>query len=69
MTPTLPNANKLIADKDALKARVEAQNHAIGLVRDPEATAAQSRALILSEGVLPEDNIFSCGIISARDEE
>ena len=66
MTPTLPNANKFIADKNALNARVEAQNRAIGLVRAPDATAEQSRALILAEGVLPEDNLFSCGIISAR---
>lgn len=69
MMLTLPNVNKFIADKNALKARVEAQNHVIGLVRDPDATADQSRALILAEGVLPEDCLFSCGIISARDEE
>ena len=66
MTSTMPNANRFIADKNALKARVEAQNYAIGLVRDPDATADQPRDLILAEGVLPEDNFFSCGIISAR---
>ena len=39
MTPILPNANKFIADKNALKARVEARDHAIGLVHAPDATA------------------------------
>ena len=69
MNVAIPPANQYIADKNALKARVEAQNRAIGLVRDPDATAEQSRALILAEGVRPEDNVFSCGILSARDEE
>ena len=48
---------------------MEKQRELMGLVYDPTATAEQSRALILAQGVRPEDNLFSCGIIEARDEE
>lgn len=67
MDTNLPPASDLIADKDALIALVEAQNRAIGLVRDPADTAEQSGALILAEGIRPEDCVFSCGILSARE--
>jgi len=46
-----------------------AMNAEIGLEYDPTATAEESRRPILADGVLPEDNLFSCGIISARNEE
>ena len=69
MNATLLPANQFVADKDALRNHIEAQNRAIGLIRDPDATAEQSRALIRAEGVRTEDCIFSCGILSARDEE
>lgn len=61
--------SRLFSDKAALQRMVEEQNAAIGLVRDPHATAEEARALILAQGVQPEDNTFSCGIIAARDEE
>ena len=69
MTLALNKESVLTTNKEILQKMVEAQNTAIGLVRDPHATAEESRALILSEGVLPADNVFSCGILSARDEE
>ena len=69
MNSNLPPGSTLIADKNVLIALVEAQNIAIGLVRDPAATAEQSRALILAEGIRPEDCVFSCGILSAREGE
>ena len=62
-------APQYVADKKAPKAGVERQNLTIGLVRDLNATAEQSRALILAEGVRPKDSLFSCGIISARNEK
>jgi hypothetical protein len=63
------NPKSLFADKKRLQQLVAEQNALIGLVRDPTATAAESRAMILAEGVRPEENLFSCGIISARNEE
>lgn len=58
----------LSTDKKTLQRIVEEQNLLIGLVRDPNATAEESRKIILTEGVVPEDNIFSCGILSSRDQ-
>lgn len=59
----------LFADKEQLKKIMQEQHALMGLVYDPTATAEKSRAMILAEGVRPEDNLFSCGIIAARDEE
>ncbi len=59
----------LFADKEQLRKLMEKQRNLMGLVYDPAATAEQSRALILAQGVRPEDNLFSCGIIEARDEK
>ncbi len=60
--------SRLFSDKAALQRMVQEQNTAIGLVRDPYATAEEAQELILADGVRPEDNLFSCGIIAARDE-
>jgi len=70
MTAISDNKPKsLFSDKKRLQQLVAEQNALIGLVHDPTATAEQSRAMILTEGVRPADNMFSYGIISARDEE
>jgi hypothetical protein len=47
----------------------EEMNAQIGLRCDPKATPEEARRLIEAEGVRPEDNAFSCGILAARDEE
>ena len=59
----------LLADKELLRQIVLAMNAEIGLEYDPTATAEESRRMILADGVRPEDNLFSCGIISAGNEE
>jgi hypothetical protein len=41
----------------------------LGIEYDPTATAEQSRAMILADGVDPEERIFSRGIIEAREEK
>ena len=70
MTDSITISGKsLFADKKRLKELVAEQNAKIGVVYDANATAEQARALILADGVRPEDNVFSCGIISARDEQ
>ncbi len=69
MKTAASDVKTLLADKALLRKIVEEQNARIGLEYDPTATAEEARALILAEGVRPEDNVFSCGIIAARDEE
>ena len=48
---------------------VDEQNAKIGFVPVLTATPEQTQQLILALGIKPEDNLFSCGIIAARDEE
>ena len=57
-----------LADKKALIRILEEQDARLSLTHDPNATAAESRRLILADGVRPEDNSFSRGIIEAREE-
>lgn len=44
-------------------------NTRIGFIPDPNATAEQAQSLMLAQGIRPEDNIGSCGIIAAREAE
>jgi hypothetical protein len=59
----------LVADKKRLRQQMDGINRALGRVHDPKATAELSKEMILKDGVNPEDRLFSCGIISARDED
>lgn len=63
------NMKSLFADKRVLQRMVAEQYATAGLVYDPTATAEQARLLIMEDGVRPEDNLFSCGIIAAREQE
>jgi hypothetical protein len=56
-------------DKTEIQRIVAEQNQAMGFVPDPTATAEKAQAMMLALGIRPEDNIGSCGIIAARDEE
>ena len=55
-------------DKTEMRSLVAIANAEIGIIPDPSATPQIARALMIEDGVHPEDNIFSCGIIAARDE-
>lgn len=57
-----------LADKEELRRIVAEQNAKTGFVPDPTATAQRARAKMLAQGVRPEDNLGSCGIIAAREE-
>jgi len=59
----------LIVDKAKLRRLIEKRNAEIGLVYVANGTAAESRRLALQDGVRPEDNLFSCGILASREEE
>jgi len=63
-----PGLNSLFADKEKIKKAVEELYQTLGLIHDPTATAQRARALILADGVQPEDRLFSRGIIEAREE-
>ena len=55
-------------DKKAIQEVVARQHEAMGLTQEPMATAQLARKLMLELGIRPEDNLGSCGIISAREE-
>ena len=63
-----PDVKELFADKRALRNFIAEQNALIGFVKDPTATAEEAREMILADGVRPEGNLFSRGIIEARAE-
>ena len=65
----LPNTNPFFVDKKAIQKIVAEQNERMGFVKDPTATPQKAQEMMLALGIRPEDNIFSCGIIAARDEE
>ena len=56
------------ADKKAIQKLVAEQNAEMGFVKDPTATAEKAQEMMLALGIRPEDNLFSCGIIAAREE-
>lgn len=59
----------LLADKTAIQQVVAEVNAETGFIPDPTATPEKAQEMMLALGIRPEDNIFSCGIIAARDEE
>lgn len=62
----------LLADKAEIRRIVAEQNALSGFVPNPAATAQTAQALVgaclLARGIQPKDNIFSRGIIEAREE-
>jgi hypothetical protein len=56
-------------DKDLIRRIVAEQNERMGFVPDPTATAEKGRQMMLADGVQPDANVGSRGIIAARDEE
>lgn len=64
-----PSAKTWFADKKAIQKIVAEQNERMGFVPDPTATPEKVQEMMLALGIRPEDNIFSCGIIAAREEE
>ena len=53
-------------DKAKLRAFMAEVNARMGFVPDPSATAEEAQALILADGVRPEENLFSRDIIRAK---
>ena len=63
------DSTALFLDKAAIRRTVREQNKRAGFTPDPAATARKAQEMALSFGIRPEDNLFSCGIMAARDEE
>lgn len=63
----------LLADKAEMRRIVDAEYEKMGIPFDPTATAELAQELVgeclRTHGIKAEDNIFSRGIIAARDEE
>jgi len=56
-------------DKKAIQRLVAEQNERMGFIPDTNATPQKAREMIRALGIRAEDNLASCGIIAARDEE
>jgi|GEM_PF-5087442 len=56
-------------EREKLRAILHNLYAKMGFEYDPNATADDSVALSIQDGVRAEENIFSCGILAARDEE
>ena len=65
---TKTDIRSLGINKTRLQEIIELQNARTGFVPDVTATPQRGRARMIAEGVRPEDNIGSCGIIAAREE-
>jgi hypothetical protein len=66
-TKTLVSLNRRLIDKKALQRVTDELNNKIGLIRDPHVTPAQVRALMIADGVRPDDCSFSREIVRLRD--
>ncbi len=55
-------------DKKPLQKIVAELHKEMGIEHDPDMTPQKVRAMMRQEGIRAEDNIFSCGIIAAREE-
>ena len=64
-----PDISTLHADKAALRRVLEAQDRESGFAPDPTATPQKARALMLADGIRPEENAFSREIVRLRDED
>lgn len=65
-TRVKPDLKDLWADKEVLRRVMDEVNQQLGIVHDPTITAEQVRALMLADGIRPEDNAFSREIIRMR---
>ena len=61
----------LYADKEEMRRIVEEQYNLMGIEFDPTATAEMAQKMVGEclevHGIRPEENIFSRGIVAARD--
>ena len=73
MTETMTReAASFFLDKTRIRQVVADQNQKMGFAADPTVTPEEAQEAVeqslRENGLRPEDNIFSCGIIAAREE-
>ena len=64
-----PRVKPRLLNKPILQTAMDEVDRQTGMVKDIHATAAQSRELMLAQGVKPEQNEFSSELIRMRYEE
>ena len=70
MTETTPEAVRpALVDKTKIRQIVAEQNQRMGFIPDPTASPEKAQAMMRALGIRPEDNLFSRGIITAREED
>ncbi len=69
ISETKSDLSKLGIDKKWLQEQFAAMDARTGFVVDPTATAEKVRAMMLAEGIRPEDNVFSSAILRERYPE
>ena len=62
-------SRKLLIDKARIQSIIREQNRLSDFVPVPSATPEKAQALMRDQGIRPEDNLFSAGIIASRNEE
>ena len=69
---TVENAERFFVDKSQIQQVVAQINQQMGFVFDPTITPEDAQQAVeeslRENGLRPEDNIFFCGIIAAREE-
>lgn len=63
-----PNIEELYLDKKEVQRLVAEQMKIMGIPDDPTATPEKAQAMTAALGIKPEENLFSRGIIAAREE-
>ena len=61
--------SKFYIDKTRIREILTEQAERDGHLLEPTMTPQEVRERMIAMGVRPEDNMASCGIIAARDEE
>lgn len=62
------SVKELFADKQEIQRLVAEQSALMQIPDDPQATPQKAREMMLALGIRPQDNEFSYGIITAREE-
>ena len=67
--PSLTQPASKLLDKRALQKAVAALDESLGFVQDTTATAEKAQAMMLAQGIKPEDRFLSSEILRMRHEQ
>jgi hypothetical protein len=66
--PAKKRLSDLFIDKTEIQKIVAETNRQMGIVPDPTITPQKVRQMMIDDGIRPEENLGSRGIIEAREE-